>query len=556
MKSKFALKSLIIVLVLNVIFSRAIAQRSYSSDYNPNETMKEVFNERFEYNNNGWPIGQNENGSSSLATHDRVFWLSCIKQISLVNLVPKWQYTSDSDFIVKVNFGFHKPLIKEPKGGNCGGGFAWGATAPFKSMQVLYFSYTQPEVKYIQWNEKGEYKVLAEKKLPEKFKNNFNHLVEIHRKGNTLFFYETIKDSLQLLLSAPYQPFQGNTNVGFYVDGEITLGARKLNISEQITQNDKAINEKNRAEDFVKWKAIAYAREKENSKYANKDDLKIKDKVKYNSIKQELAQAYFQMACIKRLDKDFETAVKYFTLAADIANPSSNYRFYFAKVYEDNFKISKQENDKTLALQNYFIAAKSERTDLGFPRALKAYYSLKYPFITDFSYINNNWQREDLVPKTKQEYDKLVANTNIAAAKLKQEQVQAQANLAETNKQIAQRINMLTFNGNYVISQKTLRIFKLQPGKPVYQGGLVSLETITTASNGQAFEKIDNLENKTLYKSIKGYKVCPYCQGKGAIKTEHTKEIDKTYSQGKIYTQTTTYTKGCQSCGGGGVIPN
>jgi len=128
------------------------------------------------------------------------------------------------------------------------------------------------------------------------------------------------------------------------------------------------------------------------------------------------------------------------------------------------------------------------------------------------------------------------------------------ANLPEN--QIKQKVNMLAFNGSYVINQKTLRIYKLQPEKGAYQGGMVSLEAITSAGNQQAFEKIDNLENKTMYKSIKEWKVCPYCQGKGITQTEHVKEIDQTYSKGRIITQTTTTTKGCSSCGGGGVIPN
>lgn len=115
---------------------------------------------------------------------------------------------------------------------------------------------------------------------------------------------------------------------------------------------------------------------------------------------------------------------------------------------------------------------------------------------------------------------------------------------------------MLAFNGAYVINQQTLRIYKLQPEKGAYQGGMVSLEAITTGIKMQAFEKIENLENKAIYKSIKAYKICPSCQGKGIKQTEHVKEYDQTLSKGRIITLTTTYTNGCKSCGGGGVIPN
>ena len=121
---------------------------------------------------------------------------------------------------------------------------------------------------------------------------------------------------------------------------------------------------------------------------------------------------------------------------------------------------------------------------------------------------------------------------------------------------LKQRINGLLWNGSYTINLKTLRIYKLQPEKGPYQNNMVSLEAITTAGNSQVFELIDNLENKLLYKGIKGYKVCPYCQGKGATQTYKEHEIDQTLSKGRIITETTTYTHGCQSCGGGGVIPN
>lgn len=178
-------------------------------------------------------------------------------------------------------------------------------------------------------------------------------------------------------------------------------------------------------------------------------------------------------------------------------------------------------------------------------------------FLNTYNYLTGEWLES---------LELTNANTNaIAAANTKNEKLnEARKKQAEINNEInnrpenilKQRVNALMWNGSYVINQQTLRIFKLQPEKGAYQNGMASLEAITTAGNSQAFEKIDNLENKALYKGIKGYKVCPYCQGKGAIKTEHVKEIDKTYSQGKIYTQTTTYTKGCQSCGGGGVIPN
>ncbi len=186
-------------------------------------------------------------------------------------------------------------------------------------------------------------------------------------------------------------------------------------------------------------------------------------------------------------------------------------------------------------------------------KTLETDYNIKLSFLNTYNYLTGQLL-------SSLELSSTAANA-IAMAKTLQKKAQAAfeektsiANLPEN--QIKQKVNMLAFNGAYVINQQTLRIYKLQPEKGAYQGGMVSLEAITTGIKMQAFEKIENLENKAIYKSIKAYKICPSCQGKGIKQTEHVKEYDQTLSKGRIITLTTTYTNGCKSCGGGGVIPN
>lgn len=407
--------------LLLFIAMAAKAQRTYSPTADPNDTTRLVIDEKFPYDNrNGWSIGQSEHIRTYLDTQGGYFLLSnTLQNQSFVSLIPKWQHNSESDFVVKVNFSLVKPLIKKPVGGVSGGGFAWGGDAPYRNMQVLYFRYDKPLAEYTVWNEKGEPRLILEKSLPPN--NRKDYSIEIRRRGSTLYIYDAAQeDSLQLLFSAPFQPFGGLSNIGFYVSGEMMISSQKLTVREAMTQEELMQAAQQRAEDFRQWNLIADAKEKELQKFADKDKdkLKQKDKDKLYSIGRELVKAYFEMGNIKRLDKDPEATVVFYTMAADlgqqykVAYYDRLSEFYLGRAFEDKYIKYGMETDKMLAMSHYLNAAKKDRADLGFPGTLKAYYQLKYPFITDFTnyaVVSPYWQHESSAPKTKEEYDRRIA---------------------------------------------------------------------------------------------------------------------------------------------------
>ncbi|MFV0469102.1 MAG: hypothetical protein ACK5MK_09280 [Dysgonomonas sp.] len=393
----------------------AQAQRTYSPLADPDDNNRLVIDEFFPADNrNGWSIGQSEFTRTYLDFNGGYFSLSNTKQDqSYVVLLPKWQHNLESDFVIKVNFSLLKPLIKKPVGGVSGAGFAWGGNAPYQNMQVLYFRYDKPLAEYTVWNEKGEAKLILEKAVPQNSRKEYS--IEIQRKGNAIYFYEASKDDcLTLLFSAPFQSFQGQSNIGFYVSGELSIAAKKLLIKEAMTAQEIAWATQQRAEDFRLWNATAEAKAKELQKFDGKDyaKLKQKDREKLSDICQDLAKSYFEMGNIKRLDKDPEATVVFYTMATDLAQQykvpyfDRISEFYLGRAFEEKYKKYGAEIDKTLALSHYLKAAKKDRADLGFPGTLKAYYQLKYPFITDYTYISPYWQNENMLPKTKEAYKK------------------------------------------------------------------------------------------------------------------------------------------------------
>lgn len=395
------------------------AQRTYSPIADPDDSNRLVIDEFFPADNrNGWSIFQNELTRTYLSDKGGYFSLSNTKQDqSYVVLLPKWQHNAESDFVVKVDFSLLMPLIKKPVGGVSGAGFAWGGNAPYRNMQVLYFRYDKPLAEYTVWNEKGEAKLVLEKAVPKNNKKEYS--IEIQRKGSTLYFYNASKaDGLELLFSAPFQSFQGQSNIGFYVSGEMSIAAKKLLIKETMTAQEISLATQQRVEDFRLWNATAEAKAKELKQFDGKDyaKLKQKEREKLSDICRDLAESYFQMGNIKRLDKDPEATVVFYTMATDL---SQQYKvpyfdriseFYLGRAFEEKYKKYGAETDKTLALSHYLKAAKKDRADLGFPVTLKAYYQLKYPFITDYSIISPYWQNENIVPKTKEEYEKKQAD--------------------------------------------------------------------------------------------------------------------------------------------------
>lgn len=393
--------SVVIVLQLLVCCS-AFGQRNYSPPINPEDTLKVVSDERFDNNINGWPIGTSEDSRYNFQKGENGSYYSLYNAIdnrSIVALNKGIELNVNTDFVIKVKFDILKSYADSS--GNCGGGFVWGANDPYKNMQLLYFNYKKPAYIFAQWNEKGTYKKLFEKELPV---NNREIELEIRRIKNTINFYVQSKDSLLLLFTIPTKDAARFYKMGFYLDGRIYMTARRLLVKESFTHQEKIIAFQNRAEDFMKWEEIFQSKTKELSKLTQKKKIDYKDKTQINRIKNSLSTAFVQMANIKWIDNDLDAAISFYSMASELDNEKAGK--YLGQIYEKRYQQSNLQSDKDLALHFYLKTAKLERTDLGFPPALKAYYNLKYPFITDFSNVSPYWQNENMLPKTKEDYDK------------------------------------------------------------------------------------------------------------------------------------------------------
>lgn len=409
-----------------------IQQAQAQQSNNPLTAMKTVLEERFHYNTNNWTVGQNE--YSKISLHDSKIWFDNLKQeFSSTTLIPNWQYTSNTDFVIKVNFELWKTLSEDTNA--CGGGFVWGATAPFKNMHLLYFSYNQPKVKYLYWNEKGEFKTLFEKALPEKTLNKNEHFIEIHRKGDNLFFYEYTDNGMQEFFTYPFQPITGN-QIGFYADGVVHLKSNLIQISVASTENEKTQSIQKQKEDslkwvaerpeqFRKWNEIADENKKKLTKYDGKNVYKLapKERIKYRELQENLAEAYYSMASLKQDEGDIETAVVFYQLSAETDKYRKDYyaaNWQIGKIYLSKYHKSGQEEDKLIALDFLLKGAVGEKGTFNERPRLKEYYQLKYPFITNFTFLDP----QGAIPQTKEEYDKKYAEhlaLQAQTAKLKQQ---------------------------------------------------------------------------------------------------------------------------------------
>lgn len=510
------------------------AQRTYDPLAIINDTMKTVIGENFYSNINGWPTGS----SSTMAARFNNFGNSSSYLIdnykqdqSIVYMVPKWKFNPQNNFVIKTEFNLdrHPAMGKNPvkEVPIWGGGFVWGATEPYKNMYIFYLRMDKPLLEYGMWNDKSEYKVLKE---VETGKTRMNHFLEIQRKGNNLFCYENIKDTLHLLLTVPFQTFKG-TNIGYYVSGVAYLSVKNLQIQEAMSMDERFAAMEMRSADFNKWKAIAEGLEKEKIKYKDKDISKLNKKVKENldNISKSLSGAYFEMANIRRIENDLESATYYYTLANDHSpnNRIHFYAFYTGKSYEEKYNQGQQEVDKSMALKYYMLAAKNDRTDLDIPTALKSYYRLKYPFIEDFSIVTSYWQNEMFVPHTKEEYD-------LAIQRKKQKELedlmwkQMWAELNKRPKFEALQIVLYATHpqDNYIASTMktapltTLTAAELKAGDYYYDP--LKKDFIMAGYDGvplglQSFTTIYmNRDYNFTFQMVK--KVCPSCFGEGFIK--------------------------------------
>ena len=114
------------------------------------------------------------------------------------------------------------------------------------------------------------------------------------------------------------------------------------------------------------------------------------------------------------------------------------------------------------------------------------------------------------------------------------------------------------FQGYTYYNTKTKGIYLVVEYKPIYEGNL--LQMIALNDNPklkmEVYEKIDNLENTSLYQKIIKTKSCNHCNGKGYISNSYKRTVaDYEYTTGKKLVETTTHTNSCGNCGGCGLVP-
>jgi hypothetical protein len=113
--------------------------------------------------------------------------------------------------------------------------------------------------------------------------------------------------------------------------------------------------------------------------------------------------------------------------------------------------------------------------------------------------------------------------------------------------------------GNQYFNLLTKGIYFVVPNKPMYEGNLVRLDDLhdDPTQTMEVYEKIENLENTSLYKQITGRKRCSVCFGRGYISNTYQRTVaDYEYTLGKKIVQNTTRINSCGNCGGCGLIPN
>jgi hypothetical protein len=147
----------------------------------------------------------------------------------------------------------------------------------------------------------------------------------------------------------------------------------------------------------------------------------------------------------------------------------------------------------------------------------------------------------------------------------------AKANEAQKNKVWAEEQNRLNLpenvlkrrlfqlQGNLYYNTNTKGIYYVVPDKPIYEGDLVLMNALhdDPKQKMEVYEKIDNLENATLYKYTVRPKSCSHCNGKGYISNSYKRTVaDYEYTTGKKLVETTTRTNSCGNCGGCGLVPN
>lgn len=149
---------------------------------------------------------------------------------------------------------------------------------------------------------------------------------------------------------------------------------------------------------------------------------------------------------------------------------------------------------------------------------------------------------------------KLIAKTE----KVKQDQIDAEKQRIFNLPENVLKRRLFNIQGNAYFNANTKGIYYVVPDKPLYQGDLVRMDALNDDPKlkMEVYEKIETLENPSIYKKIISRKSCSHCNGKGSISNSYTRTAaDYEYTTGKKLVETTTHTNSCGNCGGCGLVP-
>jgi hypothetical protein len=149
---------------------------------------------------------------------------------------------------------------------------------------------------------------------------------------------------------------------------------------------------------------------------------------------------------------------------------------------------------------------------------------------------------------------KLIANNETE----KQRQIDAEKQRVFNQPENVLKRRLFQLQGESYYNTNTKGIYYTVPDKPLYQGDLVRMDALNDDPKlkMEVYEKIENLENSSLYKKITSKKSCTHCNGKGFISNSYTRTVaDYEYTTGKKLVETNTNTNSCGNCGGCGLVP-
>jgi hypothetical protein len=176
---------------------------------------------------------------------------------------------------------------------------------------------------------------------------------------------------------------------------------------------------------------------------------------------------------------------------------------------------------------------------------------LSYMYVYD---ITNGTVVKRIELHNKSESSKLIANNETE----KQRQIDAEKQRIFNLPENVLKRRLSDLQGNVYYNTNTKGIYYTVPDKPLYQGDLIRMDALNDDPKlkMEVYEKIEKLENPSIYKKITSKKSCTHCNGKGYISNSYTRTAaDYEYTTGKKLVETTTHTNSCGNCGGCGLVP-